>query len=237
MTRPDDTVEPSHDLSQFDFLPDACLGKDGLIDKQGYIADHDDRLPAEQKPKKPAKYPIAQPSHDYVNVSQVKSASQILDDVGIEAICAKIEAGESQSEILTSLGVSVGTFYRWLNGDSERTARAAKARTASAEGWMDRGLKELEAIPKNGTKAEIARARELVQHCRKMAAIRNPTAYGDKLDISGNIEVTARDPDDLGVALKVANLLSTWRSRAIQAGEEVPFIELPAAAISSTPSI
>ena len=40
---------------------------------------------------------------------------------------------------------------------------------------------ELELIPNDGTTAQIARQRELAQHCYRMAKTRNPRDYGDKI--------------------------------------------------------
>ena len=35
---------------------------------------------------------------------------------------------------------------------------------------------------------DISLAREIAQHCRKTAAIRNPREYGDKIDVTGQID-------------------------------------------------
>lgn len=108
-----------------------------------------------------------------------------LDDLGIEQICEYIEAGKSQSEIARALDIWPSQLTKWIDSDDERSARAKLARQRSAEGWMDRGLKALVEIPDDGTGAQIARAREIAQHCRKMAAIRNPQ-YSDKTTIVGD---------------------------------------------------
>ena len=53
---------------------------------------------------------------------------------------------------------------------------------------MDKATEVLQNIPDDGTQAQISRAKELAQHYRKMAAIRNPREYGDRIDISGKID-------------------------------------------------
>ena len=116
------------------------------------------------------------------------SRQQVLDTVGVETICQRIEAGEAQAEIAGSLDVSIATLSEWLNGDPERSARARIARQVSAEGWMDRALSVLADIPDDGSTAQISRAKELAQHCRKMAAIRNPAGYGDKIDVRAVVD-------------------------------------------------
>jgi hypothetical protein len=64
---------------------------------------------------------------------------------------------------------------------------------------MDRGLAELINIPDDGTQAQIARAREIAQHCRKMAAIRNPGVFADNVKVqhSGNVNLTSMSDQEL----------------------------------------
>lgn len=108
-------------------------------------------------------------------------ATDILETTGLDAICSMMEQGMAQAEIARQLGVSPGQISGWLAAP-ERSARAQKAREASAEAWMDRALV---AIEQSKTTTDVARAREMAQHCRKMAAIRNPR-YGDKLQHTGD---------------------------------------------------
>lgn len=55
---------------------------------------------------------------------------------------------------------------------------------------MDRGLNALISVDTKSRSAsnEISLAREIAQHCRKTAAIRNPREYGDKIDVTGQID-------------------------------------------------
>jgi hypothetical protein len=115
-----------------------------------------------------------------------KQIQEMLNNIGIEAICDRIQCGESQAEIARSLDIYPAQLCRWISDDEQRTARAKIARHMSAESWMDRGLSTLGEIPDDGSTAQIARAREIAQHCRKMAQIRNPREYGDKLELAGD---------------------------------------------------
>ncbi|MGL4575570.1 MAG: hypothetical protein ACRCV9_12380 [Burkholderiaceae bacterium] len=102
------------------------------------------------------------------------------DAADLEAICQRIEAGDSQAEIAASLGVSQYTLSVFL-AKEENTKRSARARLASAEAWLDKGLKVIESAldKQGGIDASAAKAYE--QACARRAALRNP-AYRDKHD-------------------------------------------------------
>jgi hypothetical protein len=101
-----------------------------------------------------------------------------LDALGIDAICARIECGESQAEIARSLELSAATLSTWLN-QPERAERSARAREMSAEAWLDRGLEAIEsALSKTGT-VDASAAKAFAQECARRAALRNPR-YVDK---------------------------------------------------------
>lgn len=99
-------------------------------------------------------------------------ASQI-DEIGLEAVCERIENGESQAEIAKSIGVSPSTLSAWLNLP-ENAERSARAREASAESWLDRGLGKLEAACDKSSGIDASAARAYAQECARRAAIRNP---------------------------------------------------------------
>lgn len=104
-----------------------------------------------------------------------------------EEILDRIANGETQTEIAKSLGVTCSYLVRVLNASDEASRRARAAKESSAEILYDRAHEELKSLASDGTQADIARAKELAQHYRKMAAIRNPREYGDRVDISGTI--------------------------------------------------
>lgn len=116
--------------------------------------------------------------------------SALLEAIGEDLILNRIAGGESQGEIADSLAVDAGDLSRWLNKDPQRSARAREARTNSAESWIDRGLRAITAVNTSSrtAQAEISKARELAIYCGKIAKIRNPREYGDKIDVSGSID-------------------------------------------------
>jgi len=102
----------------------------------------------------------------------------------LDAILSRIADGESQAEIARSLGVAPSTLSEYLN-KPEHAERSARARSLSAEAWLDRGLQALTDAPADSN--EIARARAIAQECARRAAIRNPQ-YSErhKHEISGD---------------------------------------------------
>ena len=101
-----------------------------------------------------------------------------LNELGIEEICNRIEAGESQLNIAKSLSIGVSQLNAWLNLDIYRE-RYARAKTESAEGWLDRGLEKIESAMKKDGNIDPGAARSYAGECARRAAIRNPK-YSDK---------------------------------------------------------
>lgn len=106
---------------------------------------------------------------------------QILDDLGIDAVCELIEADMSYQAIADLLGLSVGSLANWLSADPERFARARASRQTSAAACDDKAERVLVELPRDATPAQVARARELAQHYRWRAKSRDPQQYGDKV--------------------------------------------------------
>lgn len=120
-----------------------------------------------------------------------KGATELLEVVGIEALCERIENGDSQAEIARDLEISPATLSAWLNNEVN-AERSARARTYSAEAWLDRGLNTLEsALDKNGG-IDASAAKAYAQECARRAALRNPK-YVDKTahELSGSMKITA----------------------------------------------
>lgn len=100
-------------------------------------------------------------------------------------ILSEIERGESQAHIAAALGVVPGTLSRWLSLTPELVERSERARTASAEAWLDKGLNMVHAAiydpSYKGAGMDSGAARAYAQECARRAAIRNP-AYREKTD-------------------------------------------------------
>jgi hypothetical protein len=89
------------------------------------------------------------------------------------------------TEIAAGFGVSLSVLYRWLHKDPARARPWADAGIASGDAWMSRGLQRVE----EATDAlEMAKAREIIAHCRKMAAIRNPR-YSDRVQVEATVDM------------------------------------------------
>ena len=101
-----------------------------------------------------------------------------LEAIGIDAICERIEAGESQREIAASVGCDVTQVNRWLNSD-EHAQRSMRARIASAEAWLDRGLEAIASALRKDGGIDASAARAYAQECARRAAVRNPQ-YSDR---------------------------------------------------------
>jgi len=110
--------------------------------------------------------------------------NEILECIGITAICERIADTESQASIAKDLGISTGTLSMWLSSDVERSACAREARLASAYKCDDLGLKALEDIPDDASNAVVSRQREIASHQRWRAKTRNPK-FSDKVSIGG----------------------------------------------------
>ena len=117
------------------------------------------------------------------------TASEKLTALGIEAICGRLAAGESQRSIAESVGVQTSGLCEWLAADAERSARAREARSASARHWDDQAEAAIIAADET-LPGSIAKARELASHYRWRASKYAPKDYGDKLDLTANVNQT-----------------------------------------------
>lgn len=116
-----------------------------------------------------------------IMANNLSPARDKLDAIGIEAICERIKAGETQNEIAKSIGVSTGSLSMWMDND-QNLEQSARARAASAEAWLDRGLECIaSALAKDGG-IDASAAKAYAQECARRAAIRNPK-YRDKVDV------------------------------------------------------
>jgi hypothetical protein len=110
-----------------------------------------------------------------------------------DELCALIETGKSRAKIAKLWGCTRRQIQLWIEADPVRGERERQARQAAGEDAVDKAEKVLLDIPKNGTVAEVAQARELAQHYRWLASKLNP-AYADKLAVTHAMEL---DPDKM----------------------------------------
>lgn len=127
---------------------------------------------AKKPPKKAAAAPPKVPDH-----------GPTLEAFGMEALCTLLRDGESYEAIARRLKMPRSVVWKWVNKDEERALAAREALTASADAIDEKAEQVLKDIPSDGTKADVARARELAAHYRWQAKARNPKVYGDKQQI------------------------------------------------------
>ena len=100
---------------------------------------------------------------------------------GIDVLCEAIVRGESYRTICAEYGVSIGTVYNWLNETQATTEQSARARSLSAEAWLDKGMDVLQSSLSKSGDVDPSAARAIAQECARRAAIRNPQ-YRDKTE-------------------------------------------------------
>ena len=127
-----------------------------------------------------------------------RTAQEKLEEIGIDAICARIENGETFSEIAKSVGCDISVVSRWLSSDETRYQLSARARALSAEAWLDRGLDPLRQALDKGGNIDAAAARAYAQECARRAALRNP-AYREKSEVkhSGSLSLSQMSDEEL----------------------------------------
>jgi len=107
-----------------------------------------------------------------------KPPQQILNETGIEQICEWITEGVSYRDIAKRLGISLGSFTWWIDGDKERSHACACAREVAAQTYDELAL---EVIEDAADPFELSKAKEMAVHYRWRAKAANPKRYGDKV--------------------------------------------------------
>jgi methylphosphotriester-DNA--protein-cysteine methyltransferase len=90
----------------------------------------------------------------------------------VEEALELVESGRSYEAIAAKLGMSARTLIRKL--DALPNSAHARARSNSAEMWMERGLAPLESALSKGSDVDVQAARAYAQECARRAALRNP---------------------------------------------------------------
>jgi hypothetical protein len=121
-----------------------------------------------------------------------------LDKIGVDSICDRICAGESQTSIAESAGVGIATLSRWIAADPERSARVREARIAASRSFDEKAERVLQEA---ADPFELAKARELASHYRWKASKSNPREYGDKVEIEQRTTITDLTEEQLDAKL------------------------------------
>jgi len=122
----------------------------------------------------------------------VKKGSQQakLNAIGIDVVCELILGDASYATIAAQFGMTSMSLINWIEADPLRSTRAREARHLSAAQCDHKALGALEAIPDDGSPAQIARQREIASHYRWRAKTRNPRDYGDAMKLDADIKQT-----------------------------------------------
>jgi hypothetical protein len=136
------------------------------------------------------------PEHVLTDSVPMQKALAHLDHIGMEKLCEAVSKGLTHPEVCRTFGVQSHQLYRWLDVEPTRARGFAAAAKFSAEAWMDRGLQRVEEAD---DPLSMAKAREVISHCRKMAAIRD-SKYSDRVQVEASIEVKD-DPDSINARL------------------------------------
>ena len=97
----------------------------------------------------------------------------------LDAVLDRIMSGDSQAEIARDIGLSPARLSELLSANAEIAERSARARSISAEAWLDRGLAAVESAMQKDGNVDATAAKAYAQECARRAAIRNPQ-YSDK---------------------------------------------------------
>lgn len=122
-----------------------------------------------------------------------KGTTKIVLD--IETVCDMIVEGNSMGQIAKASGCSLANLTRWIELDSERSARAKDARVLAARYWDE----QAEQVIKDASNAlEVTKARELASHYRWRAKAIAPRDYGDRqqVDMTATVKTVTQMTDD-----------------------------------------
>lgn len=109
-------------------------------------------------------------------------ARKILDDLGIEGVCALVMEGKLYREICREIGVaSHSTLIAWLAEDAERGRLMEEARRFAAYSFDEMALEQFDGVE---NAVDLGVAREKASHLRWRAKAFNPR-YGDKVALTG----------------------------------------------------
>lgn len=126
------------------------------------------------------------------------SKTAALDAYGVDKLCDRIIAGDTQRSIAEDIGVSLALLVSWIASDPDRSARVREARIAASRSFDEMAEQcLLDAKDPFG----LAKARELASHYRWKASKSNPREYGDKVEIEQRTTITDLTDEQLDAKL------------------------------------
>ena len=127
------------------------------------------------------------------------SASDMLDLIGIDQLCERIEQAQDLREIAEWAGVSDGSLRNYLGATPERAAQYARAKENSAEALLAKGRDVIASALRKDSGVDATAARALASEYARLAGIRNK-AFSDKPQVAVQINNNAQPlqlPDNL----------------------------------------
>jgi len=153
-------------------------------------------------PAKPKKTTTARPSRAKSKqvaekVDKPLTTAQKLDAIGIDAICAHVESGESLRSWSIANGLPNRSVNDWIEADADRTAQYARAREERADTVFDT-LDDVSAAAVNADSAvQVAGLRLKSDNIKWKLARMNAKKYGDKLDITAAVTTSSMTDEQL----------------------------------------
>jgi len=109
--------------------------------------------------------------------------AHLLDLIGMDELCDRIEAGDSFAAISADYAVSPMTLRAYLRATPEREADYARAIEASAEALLEKGREIIASSLNKKGDIDPTAARALASEYARLAAIRN-RAFSDKPQVA-----------------------------------------------------
>lgn len=110
-----------------------------------------------------------------------------------DEVIERLESGSTLAQIAASCGKNRSMLTRWLQADTQRSARSVRARQLGAAAHEERADDEIRGAQ---DAFELAKAKELAHHYRWRASKLSPREYGDKLDLTVENKGTAKELTD-----------------------------------------
>lgn len=134
------------------------------------------------------------------------TVAQKLEQFGEDSVIDMIADGQSLAQIARRIGIDRASIVRWVDADSQRSARVNIARRNAAEAYAEKAEDAL--IGAEDTPLGLQRARELAHHYRWAASKRNPAAFGDRIKAevahSGKVDVNLLTDEQLAAIVAEA---------------------------------
>lgn len=121
-----------------------------------------------------------------------------LDHIGIDVVCEMLLSDLGYEAIAAKFRTTSSRISEWIHSDAERSARAREALRRSSITCDYKAETAILGLSSNATPGDIAKARELAQHYRWRAKVRNPHDYGEKpanvtVNTQGNTQINVSD--------------------------------------------